>query len=251
MAGIVTAVLSYAETTGATILAEGIETEEHRAIALAYGATLGQGWLFGRPGPLPSPLPHPTLTVPSLAPVPPGPTPYHAVSAARTVRRAEKRLLLSLSHHLENAAHGLGGATVVLSCFQHARHFTPATRARYIRLADAAVLVGAVGQDLVAEPAPGIRGADLRSDDPLADEWTVVVIGPHYSAALIARDCGDSGPDRSRRFDYFITHDRPLVLAAATALMSRLLPARPPPLPAQPEARESSPTGTRAALAAS
>lgn len=237
VAGIVTAVLSYAESSGAAILAEGIETDEHRAVALAYGATLGQGWLFGRPGPLPAPLPRPALPVPTLAPIPAGSTPFEAISAARPTRRAEKRLLLGLSHHLENAAHGLSGATVVLSCFQHARHFTPATRRRYAQLADAAVLVGAIGSDLAAEPAPGVRGAHLRPGDPLADEWTVLVVGPHYAAGLIARDCGDGGPDQRRRFDYCVTHDRPLVLAAATVLMSRLLPAGTLPVPPQPERR--------------
>ncbi len=235
VAGIVTAVLSYAESSGAAILAEGIETEEHRAIALAYGASLGQGWLFGRPGPLPAPLPLPALPMPMLSPIPVGSTPFDAVSAARPIRRAEKRLLLGLSHHLENAADGLGGATVVLSCFQHARHFTSETRRRYAHLAAAAVLVGAVGSDLAAEPAPGVRGAHLRQGDPLADEWTLVVIGPHYAAGLIARDCGDGGPDQHRRFDYYVTHDRPLVLAAATVLMSRLLPSGSPPVPAQPQ----------------
>ena len=47
------AVAAEAERSGALLLAEGIETEEHLARARAVGATLGQGWLFGRPGPLP------------------------------------------------------------------------------------------------------------------------------------------------------------------------------------------------------
>ena len=38
---------------GEHILAEGIETEGHLQRALNLGATFGQGWLFGRPGPLP------------------------------------------------------------------------------------------------------------------------------------------------------------------------------------------------------
>ena len=47
------AVRAYAASSGAHILAEGIETEAHRRRALALGATFGQGWMFGRPGPLP------------------------------------------------------------------------------------------------------------------------------------------------------------------------------------------------------
>jgi EAL domain-containing protein (putative c-di-GMP-specific phosphodiesterase class I) len=53
-ARILTAVSAYAERSGATVLAEGIETEAHLQQALALGATLGQGWFFSRPGPLAS-----------------------------------------------------------------------------------------------------------------------------------------------------------------------------------------------------
>lgn len=38
----------YVRASGAVILAEGIETELDRARAVQLGATLGQGWLFGR-----------------------------------------------------------------------------------------------------------------------------------------------------------------------------------------------------------
>src|ERR1700761_6484302 len=51
-ARVINAVRAEAERSGATILAEGIETERHLERALAMGAKLGQGWLFGRPGPL-------------------------------------------------------------------------------------------------------------------------------------------------------------------------------------------------------
>ena len=43
IAAIVNAVLAHSEQTGATILAEGIETEHHRQRALSMGATLGAG----------------------------------------------------------------------------------------------------------------------------------------------------------------------------------------------------------------
>lgn len=43
----------HCETTGAVILAEGIETLEHLATARRVGAALGQGWLLGWPARLP------------------------------------------------------------------------------------------------------------------------------------------------------------------------------------------------------
>jgi EAL domain-containing protein (putative c-di-GMP-specific phosphodiesterase class I) len=53
IAEIMNAVNAHAERTGSVVLAEGIEDEAHLAMARALGATLGQGWLFGRPGPGP------------------------------------------------------------------------------------------------------------------------------------------------------------------------------------------------------
>ncbi|MFP5078688.1 EAL domain-containing protein, partial [Rhizobium sp. YIM 134829] len=43
------AVLAHHERAGAHVLAEGIETAEHLHRALALGASLGQGFRFGRP----------------------------------------------------------------------------------------------------------------------------------------------------------------------------------------------------------
>ena len=54
IAEIMTAVNSYAQRTGAVIVAEGIETDAHRSTACALGARMGQGWLFGRPTPNPT-----------------------------------------------------------------------------------------------------------------------------------------------------------------------------------------------------
>jgi EAL domain-containing protein (putative c-di-GMP-specific phosphodiesterase class I) len=52
IAAIVRSVGRQAERTGASIVAEGIETHSHRQRAIELGARYGQGWLFGRPGPL-------------------------------------------------------------------------------------------------------------------------------------------------------------------------------------------------------
>jgi predicted signal transduction protein with EAL and GGDEF domain len=63
-AHIVNSVRARAERTDAVVLAEGIETNKHAREAVAAGATLGQGFLFGHPGPLPSPLPPPGRAIP-------------------------------------------------------------------------------------------------------------------------------------------------------------------------------------------
>jgi EAL domain-containing protein (putative c-di-GMP-specific phosphodiesterase class I) len=211
----------------ATLLAEGIETEEHLARARAVGATLGQGWLFGRPGPLaPAPMIAAGVALrPALA-VPAG-TPFELIADRRRVRRGDKRLLLALSRQLEAEADGLGGEVVVLAAFQDARFFTTRSRDRYEQIARSAALVGALGAGMSEEPAPRVRGADLQRDEALHGEWDVVVISPHFAGAFVARDLGDAGvADRDRRFDFFVTYERELVARAAHALMARVYPQR-------------------------
>ncbi|MCU4182782.1 EAL domain-containing protein [Acidiferrimicrobium sp. IK] len=222
-AAILTAVAAQAERSGAVVLAEGIETEAHREQALALGASLGQGWLLGRPA---GPSGRPVVAGSGLSaagpPPPSAPTPFSLVED-RPLRVAPKGLLLAISHHLENRVLALDPPPVVLSTFQEARHFTPFTEVRYRRLAAHCPLVAVIGAGLAAAPAPGVRGADLEPDDALRDEWTVVVVGDHYAGALISQDLGDTGPDLHRRFAYAVTHDHDTVMAAARSLLQRVV----------------------------
>jgi DICT domain-containing protein len=109
-----------------------------------------------------------------------------------------------------------------LSSFQEARHFTPLTAARYARLARGAAVVGALGAGMASEPAPGVRGAHLADGEVLRGEWNVIVLDAHFAAAFTARDLGDDGEDEQRRFDFCMTYDRELVIAAARTLMERI-----------------------------
>jgi EAL domain-containing protein (putative c-di-GMP-specific phosphodiesterase class I) len=47
------ALISFSSEINATLVAEGVETQRERETLLSLGATLGQGYLFARPGPLP------------------------------------------------------------------------------------------------------------------------------------------------------------------------------------------------------
>jgi EAL domain-containing protein (putative c-di-GMP-specific phosphodiesterase class I) len=227
VAMIVNAVLAQAERTGATVLAEGIETDRHAEIARAMGATIGQGWLYGRPSTLPRVVASPAKPLRLLGTKnePATATPFEVIAAHRATTRSAKELLIPMSMHLENKGLGNGEPLVVLGCFQEALHFTAPARLRFARLAERATFVGAVGAGMGSEPALGVRGANLDATDPLRGEWDVIVVGPHFAGALVARDCGDEGPDLERRFDAVITYDRDLVVEAARALLSTLIPA--------------------------
>lgn len=224
-AGIMNAVNAYAERTGSLILAEGIENSGHLAAARALGATLGQGWLFGRPAEGPATgRPSDALGLPPLQPMPVQTSPFQGLPASITLRHSTKALLIEVSKHLEREATRLDRTCLVVSTFQHAKHFTPSTARRYQKLAEKVGFVGAIGADVDVEPVPGVRGADLQPGDPVRDEWDIAVLAPHFAAALIARDAGSEGVDRERAFEFVLTYDRNTVEATARSLMTRIRP---------------------------
>jgi EAL domain-containing protein (putative c-di-GMP-specific phosphodiesterase class I) len=223
-ARVVHAVMAEAERTGARVVAEGIETQEQVEVAKALGADLGQGWHFGRPGPL---EPHGdtlgtgrTRVVVETV----GGTPFQHLSHRRPVRRGTMRQLLQMSYAIEDVALALGASAVLLRSFQEAKYFTREISERYAALARDLAFVGVLAEELGSEPAPGVHGAKLSPSDALRGEWDVVVLGPHFAGAFVAHDLGDQGDDASRRFDYIVTHNRDLVGAAATGLMQKIAP---------------------------
>ncbi|MGY1722156.1 diguanylate cyclase domain-containing protein [Blastococcus sp. SYSU DS0533] len=240
-AAVVNAVRAEAERSGAVLLAEGIETERHLDRALAMGARLGQGWMFGRPGPLPtggmSPLPLP-LPPPRARGARPGEvsrTPFAVLAATSAVQRATVPLVASMTRQLERQALLLDEQTVVLANFQNAQAMTPATRRRYESLASLSALTAVTGAGMPDEPAPGVHGTALAADDPLTEQWVVVVVSPHFAAALAARDVapGDDGAEDwptgrdarpGRRLEYVLTYDRRRVLDAAGLLLQKVRP---------------------------
>jgi hypothetical protein len=224
VARIVNAVLAEAERTGAAILAEGIESERHVRVAQAMGATLGQGLFYGVPGPPPEHLPAPRHPI-GLSPahVVEADTPFDVVAGQR-LSQATDRLLLPLSMHLEYKGLDATEPSVLLACFQDARRFTDSTRQRYRLLASRGAFTAVLGRDMPPEPAPGIRGARLDPADPIVREWSLVVLGPHFAAALLARE-REATAGGERWFDFVVTHDRERVIAAARPLLKRVLDA--------------------------
>jgi DICT domain-containing protein len=132
-----------------------------------------------------------------------------------------------VSKYLEREAISQGATCLLVAAFQDAIHFTPRTARRYRRVTDAIAFTAALGVDLAIEPVQGVRGATLDQADPIVHEWDVVVLGPHFAAALLAREHGPEGrccdvPDLERDFDFALTYDRDVVIAAMHSLMSRV-----------------------------
>ena len=229
LAEVVNAVNAEAERSNLTILSEGIETEEHMRTSMAFGATLGQGWLFGKPAPLPDPLPEPGKEVQllgrklgaRLA------RPSRIMGVMGGLRRGTKPILHSMTQHLETQALALGQSAVVLTIFEDAMFFRGRTAAKYKRLAEATSFVGVMGPGIALEPVPGVRGANIDANDELYDEWGIVVISPHFAAALLARPAGDRNvPDDQRQYDFALTYNREQIVESARNMMSKITPHR-------------------------
>lgn len=223
------AVLAHHERTGTAILAEGIETDEHLEQALGVGATLGQGYKFGRPGPLSlqpaaggwSPPP-PVKQRPGLAPG----SPFDLVRDRAPMRTGRKQTLTAFSRHIESQARSAADPPILLTALQRAQRFTGRTRRVYREIAGRSPLVAVFGEHLPTELGPGVRQVGLEPGDALTREWTVLALGPHTAAALIAREHDDdfeqARDDLDRRFDFVITYDRSVVTAAACNLLNRI-----------------------------
>ena len=221
---IMNVVHAEADRTGCVILAEGIETEENLEHAIKLGATMGQGWYFGYPEPLPPKIERPLHAVPmrKVAPASGLPTPFELVSSRADLQRGSRRDMIKLSETLEVRAAGLSEPPpVVLASMGRGAAFTGGTAQRYSDLTVNCAFVGVTGMDMPRQPAPGIRGVALRPGDPLAEQWVVTVLSPTFQAALVGRPI-DGVADGSKGYEYVRTDDRDLVVSIADTLMRRM-----------------------------
>jgi EAL domain-containing protein (putative c-di-GMP-specific phosphodiesterase class I) len=199
VARVVTAVGAEAERRHATVLAEGIDSEAQLEMARAAGATLGQGFMLGEPGPLPDPLPTPgrPLRLSGSGGDPSGPLPFQRVTNWKRPTRGTLELAERAAALMSGQASALGPTGMLLAA-PDAAHAPD----RYDTLRDSLGFVG------VLEP-----GA-------LEDTWTEVALGPGYGACFVARHDGDG-------WCFATSYDRELVVECALLLMARL-PQRPP-----------------------
>ena len=191
-ARVAAAMSAYSESAGARVVAEGIEREEHVMSALALGATLGQGWLFGPPAPLPDPLPSAQIHLP-IGGVPartPASSPAALVGRRLPLRRGTEDL--ARSWRGSSSARPVSWASTP-SSRPRSRH-VPRRRCSWQRLAPLvhdAALVALVGANV---ELAGAHVGSVEPVEPLAREWNLAVLGPYFAGALVAR-LVDGAPD--------------------------------------------------------
>jgi DICT domain-containing protein len=121
--------------------------------------------------------------------------------AAAQLRLHSRRMMIALSHAIEEHAAASGPETVLVAAFQRLSLLRPEAE-RYARLAPRLAQVIALGfPDVTPEPIPGVTVLPLEPAWPLVQEWCVIASGPACCAALLSRDAEGFRPDRrSRQF---------------------------------------------------
>jgi EAL domain-containing protein (putative c-di-GMP-specific phosphodiesterase class I) len=217
-ARIVTAVGAEAERRHAAVLAEGIDSEAQLAAARAYGATLGQGYLLGAPGPLPDPLPEPgrELRLPGGTADPFGATPWDRVTNWRRPSAGPREHAAEAARVIVDQAAQLGSTAIVLASLAQESH-GPASVARYGWLPDRLAFVGVLNSG-GAFAGTGVRSGELAADDPLRGSGALVALAPDFAACYVTRETAPG------EWEFATTYDRDSVIECALPLMARMEP---------------------------
>lgn len=223
IAAIAGAVGAQAERTGATVVAEGIESEDQAQYARALGATLGQGFLFGRPAAEPKPMPATDIPLPIYSAGLPYTwrTPFELASAYRPVRHGTTPLLAAVSRELERQAVRKSRTSLLISSFPDADRWVSHMNEVYEDLASELAFAAVLAVGMPPEPVPGLRGIDIHDDDPVRGTWNVIVISAHFASMLAAKE-RPAARGGEREYDFIFTYDRDLIVECAQALTLRI-----------------------------
>lgn len=217
---VMNAVLNEAQRRNAQILAEGIETAEHLEVARSMGATLGQGWLFGRPGPLPR---HVEPSTQALARVSPRDTaratPFEVLAETEQVHATPADSLTTMSAHIESqAAQTVNPAILVVNLGDG--DLDDGARIRYNRLAGRGINVFIIGKGLAPQPGGRIRAIPLDAGDPLVQERTILFVGSRDACGVFGRR--RTAEPSSESYDVGTCHNAEQVIEATLTLVNRL-----------------------------
>lgn len=224
IADIVGAINAHAEETGAVVLAEGIENEEHMLRAISMGATLGQGWKWGKPAPLPTigkTTSH-LLTSIQAQPYRPAASPFERVSSSFSSRPMSLEVLKATGEMIERMALQAGSSACLLSTFVDPNPWQERMQA-YEKIAQSSALTAVfTSEHNQASHSISSKGeihfVSIPHSDPLQNEHCVVLLSSHQSACLVARPVNNS----KHIFEAILTFDRQRTKQAAASLMARM-----------------------------
>ena len=208
------------ERTGATILAEGVETRHHHEVVRALGAPLAQGWLYGKPTEHPTPAHEHQAHMSHLAELALEEvrTPFE-VLGRRKISRASADVLVAFTHEVFTHGLHLLPPALVLMLVPGRELLTPRALRALGQLARREIVTGVIGAGVPPEPAPGVRGS-WEHDPTLDGEYAIIAISPSTAVAVLARRA--NGTDSV--FEFGVIHDRQPIVCAARCLLRKLGP---------------------------
>ncbi|MEM9567439.1 MAG: DICT sensory domain-containing protein [Cyanobacteria bacterium P01_E01_bin.34] len=146
-----------------------------------------------------------------------------------------KSSLVALSHALEDLVLSEAGDALVFANFQRERFYRQEA-ARYLRIhdvADRVYVLAAPETDFHTDEVPYERVA-LDLDDPLANEWHLIIVDRHYAACLVCAEKPKAealrlggGMDAMRQFEGYWSFEPEVAIASARLLLPKIAAYRP------------------------
>ncbi|MEV4638049.1 EAL domain-containing protein [Actinoplanes sp. NPDC049548] len=219
------AVSAYADRSGATVLAEGVETSEDAVNAVALGARWGQGWLFGRPGPLEAMMgrhrsapdlanrPQPHIQAAQLD------TPFAIASRRHAVRTANSDMADAVVDHVVATTldRGRGG---ILLCVVNEPGQPPRWLPRLTAAVDRVTYLGLLGGSALTDVGD-VHAQRLDDRDSLREETTIALLTEDFSTALCMRAAGPEDSDTQGLIEFVHSRDRQVVQGIIRNIMRR------------------------------
>lgn len=147
-----------------------------------------------------------------------------------------KSSLTALSHAMEDLVLNDSDTPLVIASFQRERFYRQESH-RYRRIANKSnqVYVLAAPETDFSNGSGEYETVAFESDDALAQEWHLVIIGQHYASCLICRERNVpitdnkyvSAMDTNRRFEGIWTFDRSVTMKAGKIMLERIAVYRP------------------------
>lgn len=217
-------VRAHVRSSGASVLAEGIETVAHLRRAIELGARYGQGRMLGSPGPLPALIPAPSEPIPLITEVDghvPS-SPGALLDVIPSSRVAPDHSIGTIDRLLDDVENTRDPLTVLCAVDTRSPAANRVAR-RVARLADRHPFVAVIGieedRSVAGRFGAAARWSGARDGDPINNEWALVAIGSRTEVALLARSAGNLPVGE---VDLTISYDRPVVRAAGRSLTRRV-----------------------------
>jgi DICT domain-containing protein len=143
-----------------------------------------------------------------------------AASYISPQRSWAKHLMPFLTHMLDHCGRATEAA-VLLTIFDDENHYRERAEAYDEFAKGNAFTVCMVPGTDIRRDEPRFHVSAPPPDSPLASEWGVIVLAPHFAAALLLRNVGEPTEEPSQ-VDYIFTHDRLVVVSAARAFVHHM-----------------------------